>query len=267
MDTPINPGNSGGPLVDMNGKVVGINTRGGGQNLNFAVPIDTAREVVAAILATATDKRLGRVERSDLGIDLKPLQDLEEYYNIDINRGVLINSVDRNSPAAKAGVRTQDILLSVNGIPTNVRFPEDLAAARKMIAGIPIGTEVELELRRGRQTIRVKATTVRLESGVGDEKELKAWGMSVRDVTRAYAADQQLDDDTGVMVTTLSPGYPGAKARLEPGDVIYRINGEPITDLERFMEIYDGLIAQEKAEPVLLEIQRGRGRQSAVLKR
>src|SRR3712207_2974662 len=104
MDTPISPGNSGGPLVDMTGHVVGINTRGGGQNLNFAVPIDTAKEVVKAILATATDDKKGRVDRSDLGIDLKPLQDLESFYNIDINKGVLINNVDRNSPAMKAGV-------------------------------------------------------------------------------------------------------------------------------------------------------------------
>ena len=57
MDTPINPGNSGGPLVDMTGKVVGINTRGGGQNLNFAVPIDTAKEVIAEILPSASRTR------------------------------------------------------------------------------------------------------------------------------------------------------------------------------------------------------------------
>jgi serine protease Do len=95
MDTPINPGNSGGPLVDLTGKVVGINTRGGGQNLNFAVPINTAKEVVAKVLATATKDRKGRVERGDLGVDLKPLQQLETFYDIDINKGVLINSVDR----------------------------------------------------------------------------------------------------------------------------------------------------------------------------
>ena len=69
MDTPINPGNSGGPLVDMTGKVVGINTRGRGQNLNFAVPIDTAKEVIAKILASAADGTRGKVVRSDLGID------------------------------------------------------------------------------------------------------------------------------------------------------------------------------------------------------
>src|SRR5688500_9367697 len=93
MDTPINPGNSGGPLVDMTGKVVGINTRGGGQNLNFAVPIKIARDVIKAILDSAEDDVKGKVERSDLGIDLKPLQDLESFYDIDINQGVLVNSV------------------------------------------------------------------------------------------------------------------------------------------------------------------------------
>ena len=266
MDTPINPGNSGGPLVDLTGKIVGINTRGGGQNLNFAVPIDTAKEVVREILASASAKRKGRVERSDLGIDLKPLQDLEAYYNIDINRGVLINSVDGNSPAAKAGAKTQDILLAVNGKPTNVRFPEDLAATRKMIADFPVGSEVRLTLKRGKDTLEVSAATVRLESGVGEEKELKAWGLSVRDVTRAYASDQQLDDDTGVVVTTLSPGYPAAKAELMPGDVIYRVNSQPITDLETLAEIYDKLSAEAKSGPVLLELQRERGRQSAVLR-
>src|SRR4051812_41414990 len=113
MDTPINPGNSGGPLLDLTGKVVGINTRGGGQNLNFAIPIDTAKEVIAKILASASsdNDRKGRVERSDLGIQFKPLQDLEAFYNIDINRGALVNSVDRGSAAEKAGVKTQDILL------------------------------------------------------------------------------------------------------------------------------------------------------------
>src|SRR5436190_9333434 len=149
MDTPINPGNSGGPLVDMTGSVVGINTRGGGQNLNFAIPVDTAKEVIAAILKSATDDKKGRVDRSDLGIDMKPLQDLESFYDIDINKGVLINSVDRGSPAMKAGVKTQDILLAIDGKAINVRFPEEVSPARKIIADLPIGQEVELSIKRG----------------------------------------------------------------------------------------------------------------------
>jgi serine protease Do len=258
-------GFSGGPLVDLTGKVVGINTRGGGQNLNFAIPIDTAKEVIRKILASAKPDKKGRVDRSDLGIDLKPLQDLETFYDIDIDRGVLVNSVDRNSPAERAGVLTQDILLDINDKPINVRFPEEIAAARKFIADLPIGSDVHLTLKRGKQTIHVTARTQKLQGAVGEEKEFKVWGVSVREVTRAYANEQQLDDDQGVVVTTLNPGYPAAKAELQPGDVIRSVNQEPITDLDEFKKLYDASV--KAADPaVLLDIQRGRGRQSAVLK-
>src|SRR3954462_3303226 len=170
MDTPINPGNSGGPLVDMTGKVVGINTRGGGQNLNFAIPMDTAREGVAKILETATSEKKGPVARSDLGIDLKPLQDLETFYDIDINKGVLVNSVDRNSPAQKGGVKTQDILIEINGKPTNARFPEEIAAVRKQIADLEIGKEAKVVVKRGKETLHLKATPEKLTSALGEEK-------------------------------------------------------------------------------------------------
>jgi serine protease Do len=265
MDTPINPGNSGGPLVDMTGKVVGINTRGGGQNLNFAVPIDTAKEVVRQILASATSQTKGRVERSDLGIELKPLQDLESFYGIDINKGVLVNSVDRNSPAAKAGVKTQDILLEINGKPVNVRFPEEIAPARKMIADLPMGQDVQLTLRRGKETLTLTAKTQKLEGAVGEEKELKAWGLSVRDVTRTYANEKQLDDDEGVVVTTLNPGYPAAKAELQPGDVVRSVNGSPVADLDAFNKFYEDSV-KNKENRVLVELVRGRGTRTAVLK-
>jgi serine protease Do len=265
MDTPINPGNSGGPLVDMTGKVIGINTRGGGQNLNFAIPIDTAKPVIAAILKSATADSKGRIDRSDLGLEFKPLQDLETFYDIDINKGVLINSVDNFSPAQKAGVKSQDILLELNGRPTNVRFPEEIAGVRQMIADLPIGSDVDLLVKRGKQNLHFSAKTQKLEGAVGEEKELKTWGVSVRDVTRAYANAQQLDDDIGVVVTTMSPGYPAAKADLESADVIRSVNQKPATDIDEFMRLYNESVRNRDSR-VLLEIQRGRGRRSAVMK-
>ncbi|HEY7089987.1 MAG TPA: trypsin-like peptidase domain-containing protein [Tepidisphaeraceae bacterium] len=266
MDTPIAPGNSGGPLVDMNGKIVGINTRGiRGQQLNFAIPINTVKAVAAEIMRTGTPEKKGRVERSDLGIDLKPLQDLETFYAIDINKGVLINSVDHGSAAELAGVKTQDILLEVNGKPINVRFPEEVAPANKMIANLPIGQDVTLTLRRGHEPLQLVAKTQKLEGSVGEEREMKQWGLSVRDVTRTYANEAQLDDDTGVMVTTLSPGYPAAKAELQANDVIRTVNSKPVTDLDEFVRLYDESVKNKDAH-VLLEIQRGRGRRSLVMK-
>jgi serine protease Do len=265
MDTPINPGNSGGPLVDMNGKVVGINTRGGGQNLNFAIPIDTAKEVIAKLLATSSVDKKGKVDRSDLGIELKPLQDLETFYDIDINRGVLVNSVDHQSPAEKAGVKSQDILLDINGKPVNVRFPEEIAAARKMIADLPIGSIAILTIKRDKQTMTLNAKTERLQGAVGEEKEFKIWGLSVREMTRTYANQAQLDDTLGVVVTTESPGYAAAKAELAPGDVIRSIDHKPVTDMDEFTKLYTAS-TEKKAKVVVLEVQHGRGRRTAVLK-
>jgi serine protease Do len=265
MDTPINPGNSGGPLVDMTGKVVGINTRGGGQNLNFAVPIDTAKEVIKAILASASETQKGRVTRADLGLDLKPMQDLESFYAIDINKGVLINSVERNSPAQKAGVKTQDILEEINGKPVNARFPEEIAGIRKAIADLTIGKETQLTVRRGKETLHLKATPEKLTSALGEEKEAKIWGMSVRDVTRRFANERQLDDDMGVWITTLSPGYPAGKAELEVGDVVRSVNAKPVKDVDEFVKLYDASV--KKKEPkVLIEVTRNRGKLNELLK-
>ena len=90
------------------------------------------------------------------------------------------------------------------------------------------------------------------------------WGLSVRDITRKYANDMQLDDDTGVSVTTMSSGYPASKAQLRISDVIRTVNQQPATDLETFKKLYDESV-KNKDKTVLLEIQRGRGKQSVVL--
>ena len=272
MDTPIAPGNSGGPLVDMNSRVVGVNTRGiPGQNLNFAVPISAANRVKDAILASVEFGedgevlKKGRVTRSDLGMDLKPLQDLESFYAIDIDKGVLVNSVDRGSPAAEAGVRPQDILLSLNGEPTNVRFPEQLAATRRMITQLPVGESVELTVLRDGKEATLTAEAAKLESRIGEEREMKDWGLSVRDVTRVYANDRQLNDDTGVVVTSTRSGFAADEAGLQRGDVIRTVNGRDVTDLETFIDLYNET-QEAEAEKVLLTLQRGRGITRALMK-
>ena len=266
MDTPIAPGNSGGPLVDLDGKIVGINTRGiSGQALNFAIPIDLAKGVIAEILKTAGPDTKGFVPRADLGIDFKPLQDLESYYAIDINKGVLVNGVDRGSPAAVAGMQAQDILLSIDGQPTNVRFPEELAPLRRRIAALPLGTPVTVQALRAGKPMTFKLKPVKLESAVGEEREAKAWGLSVRDVTRAFANEMQLDDDKGVVVTSLTKGFPADKADVNTGDVIRAVDGQPVDDLDAFLKLFKDAVAAKKTK-VLLQVQRDRGVRDALLK-
>ena len=266
MDTPIAPGNSGGPLVDLDAKVVGVNTRGAeGYSLNFAIPIDAAKPVIDAILASSAGGKAGKVTRGYLGLDFRPLQDLESFYEIDINKGALVSSVDRDSPAYKAGLKPQDILLSLDGKPTNVRFPEELAAIKDRIADLKIGEKVDVAYRRNGQDQTATLTVDKLESKQGEEKEFKSWGLSVRDVTRALAQERRLDDDEGVIVTSVTPGFVAAKAEVNPGDVIRRVDGVEIVDLDAFEAAYDAATKAGK-DRVLLELKRGRGVQSKVLK-
>ncbi|MDP9174071.1 MAG: trypsin-like peptidase domain-containing protein [Planctomycetota bacterium] len=264
MDVPINPGNSGGPLVDMYGKIVGINTRGGGQNLNFAIPIDTAKPVIAAILATANEKQKGRLDRSDFGMELQPLHELEKFYGVDLNTGVLINSVDRIGPMAAAGGKAQDILLSVNGVATNVRFPEELAAVRQRLANLPIAALATMQVKRGKEILTLKATPVLLEGMLGEERGFTQWGVSLRNVTQPYAVANQLDEVAGVWVTSKTDGLPAERAHLLYGDVIRSVNGQPVHDMDQLQELYDQSI-KTKAENVFLELQRGRSRSNTVL--
>jgi serine protease Do len=265
MDVPINPGNSGGPLVDIDSKVVGINTRGGGQNLNFAIPIDTAKPVIASILQTAAPGVKGRVDRSDLGIELMPMHQLESFYDIDINRGVLINSVDKIGPYADAGGRAQDILLAINGQQTNVRFPEELAAVRLRLASLPIGSDVQMTVKRGKSILTLTAKTTKLEGFLGEERGFTQWGASLREVTRPYAIASQLDQVAGVWITSMADGEPVERAHLQTGDVILSVDNTPVKDMAQFQSLYDKTLSQ-KLDRVELEIERGREDFTSILK-
>jgi serine protease Do len=264
MDAPINPGNSGGPLVDLAGRVVGINTRGGAQNLNFAIPIDTAKEVIAAIEKSATPTALGHVARGDLGMELKPLQDLEAFYHLDINQGVLVDSVVRGGPAETGGVRPQDILLDLNGLPTNVRFPEELAPVRKRIADLPIGSRAALVVKRGTKIIHLTAKTELLQGYLGEERGFPVWGLSARTVTRPYADRNQLDDNKGVWVTSKATDQPADKADLDIGDVIRAVGGTPVADLDDFARLYAASV-KRKDSTIPLEVRHDRSLKTLVL--
>ena len=234
-DAAINPGNSGGPLVTEDGKVVGINSRGfiGADNLGFAIPSNVARRVVGELLAHGT------ITRSYIGIKPRTMQDLEHFYGLALNTGMLIDNVDPGSPAARAGLHGGDILLAINGQPVDGRFPEQLPPIQNLIASLPVGSTVHLDVKRGTQTLAVSVVTERLESRMGEESAFDKWGVSVRKVSRAYARENQLDSDIGVIVLGVQPGFPAAVAGLAPGDIITRVNQQPLTTLATLKEIYE----------------------------
>ena len=251
-DAAINPGNSGGPLVTEDGKVVGISSRGylGANNLGFAIPASTAKRVAEALT------RDGVVTRSYIGITPAPLQDFENFYSLALNTGMLVNNVDVGSPAAKAGLRGGDILLAINGAKVDGRFPEQLPGIQNLIGSQPIGASLKLTVKRGGQTSDYAVVTEKLESRVGEEGAFERWGLSVRKVSRTLAREIQLPDSSGVMVIGVQPGFPADVAGVVRGDIIMKINQQPVTSLDVLKAAQTAYGA--KPEPTLFEVQRNR---------
>ncbi len=249
-DAAINPGNSGGPLVTEDGKVIGISSRGylGANNLGFAIPASTAKRVVEGL------SRDGAITRSYIGLVPREMQDLENFYSVALNTGMLIASVDPGSPAARAGLRPGDILLAINGEKVDGRFPEQLPPIQNRIASTPVGEKLRLTVKRGAQTKDYTVVTEKLESRVGEEWVLEKWGLSVRKVSRTFARENQLDDATGVFVIGVQPGFPADIAGLSRGDVITKINQVPIVTLDQVKAFHADY--EKKPAPVLVEAQR-----------
>lgn len=259
-DAAINPGNSGGPLVDERGKVVGINSRGylGADNLAFAIPASIAQRVMEGLA------RDGAVTRSYIGIVPGALQDLEGFYSLKQNTGLLLNSIDPGSPAAKSGLRPGDIVLSIDGEAVDGRFPEQLPPVLNRIASLSVGSSVTLVVKRGEQTTGHVILTEKLESRQGEEWAFEKWGLTVRKVSRAFARENQLDDDTGLLVLGVQPGYPAAVAGLGRGDIINKINQQPISTLDAGKKAYAEFL--EKPSPILIEAKSDRRVSLYVLK-
>jgi serine protease Do len=200
--------------------------------------------------------RDGSIVRSYVGIVPGALQDLENFYALETNTGLLINSVDPGSPAAKAGLRGGDIVLSIEGAKVDGRFPEQLPPIQNFIASQPVGATLRFVVKRGAETKTYGIVTEKLESRVGEEWALEKWGLSVRKVSRAYARENQLDDTTGAVVIGVQPGFPADVAGLTRGDIITKINQQPIVSLDVIKAAHRAYEAAPA--PTLLEAQRNR---------
>jgi serine protease Do len=259
-DAAINFGNSGGPLVDLSGRVIGINSRATflANNLGFAIPINIVKEVTQAIL------RDGHVTRSWIGVHAQAMQELEGYFGTDRNRGVLVASIDPASPAEETGLRAGDVILEMDGQPVSARFVEELPAFYKNIASRVPGSQFTAKVLHGDQELSVTLTTRPLGQLQGEDFECAEWGFTVRDITRQMQLTNQLRDSLGVFVTGVKRVGPSDLGGLRQGDVVRAINREPVDRLADFTARYQALL-DEKSEKVLLTVKRNGATRLVVL--
>ncbi len=262
-DAAINPGNSGGPLINLRGHVIGINTRGDptANNLGFAIPINVARRVIPSLL------KHGKVSRSYIGLELEPMLGLSRFYHLPPGKGVLIRSVDHDSPASAAGVQALDVLLSVDGYATNCRFPEQISAVRRFIADHPIGSTLTLVLDRMSDGTVIKQKTLhivsqRLESVISPRHQIKPWGIVVRNLTSAFLRQQQMKLISGVLVTSVQSGSIADNAGMQDGDIIRMVGSTRITSSMQLKAVADRMAKSSK--PYAVVVKRGRSERTLV---
>jgi serine protease Do len=237
-DADIYPGNSGGPLVNLKGQVIGINEISFG--LSGAIPGNLARRVAQELI----DK--GHVSRSWLGIEIQPL--LKEDKE---SRGVLISDVVEDSPAAKAGMHSGDILTKIAGKDVLVRYAEELPLLNQIVAALPVGQDVEVVVEQDGKEKTLKVRTAEREQTERKTFELKQWGITARDISALAAREMKLKSRDGVLVTSTRPGGPcdNAKPAILTEDVLLEINGKPIRSVAEMQDATDK-ITNGKTKPV-----------------
>ena len=255
-DAAINHGNSGGALVNIHGELIGINSQilsptGGNIGIGFAIPSNMARTVMDQL------RQSGRVRRGRLGVGIQDINsNLAASLNLKEVRGVLVNSVDANGPAERAGIHTGDIILAVNGDRVN-----DSNALRNHIAGTTPDSEVSVTLSRDgkEQTVHARLSELNLgkENGSGTnvgEAHGGQLGIAVEPLNSELVGRLGLQRGTqGLAVTSVEAGGPAGEAGLRTDDVILEANHRVVKSVEELRSA----VHDAGSKPVLLLVSRG----------
>ena len=231
-DVAVNPGNSGGPLFNMAGEVIGINSQiysrsGGYQGLSFAIPIDLAMRIEHQLVTS------GKVQRGRLGVAIQEVnQSLADSFGLKKPAGALVSSVEKDSPAAKAGLEPGDVIQAING--------KDIAASGELpaiVSGMAPGETANLQIWRSGNTrqIDVKVgqfSEEKVASADQPEAAKGRLGVVVRPLT---PEEKRRTDASGVVVQDVAGA--AAKAGIKAGDIVLSVNGERITGTEQLRDL------------------------------
>ena len=250
-DAPINPGNSGGPLLDLDGKVIGVNSAifsqdGGNIGIGFAIPINMAKQVLPQL-------REGRVRRSWLGVMVQNITpELKSKLSLGTDQGALVSDVVSGGPAEKAGIKRGDVILQFDG--KAIRSSRDLPF---VVASTPIGKKVAVEVMREGQRMNLQVTTEELQEETEEEpagKTSNRLGIEVQDISPEMAQNYGLSRTSGVIVVGVEDGSPAEEAGLVAGDIIVELDKKPVKDIETLENLLSGINA---GQTILFLIDRG----------
>ncbi len=234
-DAAINPGNSGGPLVDLDGRVVGINTaiasrNGGNMGVGFAIPINMVKTEMQTLIKGE------HVTRGWLGIAIQDLTPgLAESFKYDSTKGALVSDVQSGSPAEKAGLKAGDVVTRFEDKP--VTGPSEL---RNEVAGTSPGTKADVTVfRDGREkNLTVKVGELKEEATAAattGHEESSALGLAVGNLSPQTAQELGYSSDqTGVLVTAVEPSSLAADAGIQPNDLILSVQDKPVPNVTQF---------------------------------
>ncbi|WP_264501095.1 PDZ domain-containing protein [Luteolibacter flavescens] len=257
-DAIIFPGNSGGPLVNPAGEIIGVNEVGIA-SLGGAIPSNLAKKVAAELI----DK--GHVTRSWIGLEAQPL-----LRSMADEKGALVASVWKGSPAEKAGIKPGDFITAYQGTALpDCHAAEDLPVFNAMILNTTPGTEVTLAGIRDGQPHTWKLTTVLREPTLDKEAEIREWGLTTRNFTQVSALEKSRDSKDGVLVDTTRGGGPASEAKpaLRSGDVIVKVGGQEVKNRAELIAFTaDFVKGLTEPKPVLVEFERDRQKYATVVK-
>jgi serine protease Do len=263
-DAAINPGNSGGPLINLDGQAIGINTAiysesGGYMGIGFAIPINMARSIEEQL------KKYGKVTRGYLGIygqDVTP--DMAQLLDLKNSQGIIVTTVEKGSPADKAGIESHDVFLEING-----KKIESYDSFRNEVAMLKPGTEVKLLVSRAGKTSDVTVTlgerppteVAQGNQPVTPPQSQQTMGIQVQNLTKDLADRFGYTLGEGVIVTRVVQGEPAAEAGIQPGDLIQSVNRQSVTNVDEF----ERAVSRAKGNKILLLIKRGEYSQFVVV--
>lgn len=264
-DAAINPGNSGGPLLNIHGQVVGINSAlysrtGGYMGIGFAIPINMAKFINEQLMDN------GKVTRGYLGVGIQDVDEaLAESFGLEKAGGVLITDVQEDTPASKAGVKSQDVLVKLDGI--DLQDTQDL---RNRIAQTIPGTTVVLDIVRDGKPVELKVKIGEQPADFGiaaqgssDQNPLSPFGLVVQELTADLAEQLGYKGRQGLVISEVEPGSAAAEIGLKSGFLIEEVQKVRVTSLEELRQVMEQSGASER---VLLRVRVGQNSRYVVLK-